>query len=176
MGKDNVLLEAEFDPAVKNYWRFSVALALFFTFVGIPLLLIWLPFASLFTSPYLARISCTLTEQSLKVRKGLLVRVEKTLPLDKITDMAMIQGPLMRLFGVMQLKVETAGQSGAGSLVGLTGIVQAEAFREAVLAQREKLQLLARDAREVGNETHDDALGELRDSVLRIEKMLQARG
>ena len=176
MASESVLREAEFDPAVKTYWRFSVALALLLSIGGIPLLLIWLPFASLFINPYLARISCTLTEQSLKVKKGLLFRVEKTLPLDKITDMAMIQGPLMRLFGVMQLKVETAGQSGAGSLVGLTGIVDAEAFREAVLAQRDKLQVLARAGGSGGSETDDDALRELRDSVLRIEKMLQARG
>ena len=44
----------------------------------------------------------------------------------------------MRAFGLEQLTVETAGQSGAGALVSLTGVVDARAFREAVLAARSK--------------------------------------
>jgi membrane protein YdbS with pleckstrin-like domain len=42
----------------------------------------------------------------------------------------MVQGPIMRALDLRKLTVETAGQSsGPGSLVALTGIVDAEGFR-----------------------------------------------
>ena len=93
----------------------------------------------LLTKRYLDRMDCELTDKSLKVKKGIMVRIEKTIPLEKTTDMGMVQGPIMRIFDLHQLTVETAGQSGTGALVSLTGILDAKAFREAVLTQREKV-------------------------------------
>jgi len=82
----------------------------------------------------LANISAELTERKLVVCRGLLTRTENTVPLDKITDMALIQRPLMRLFGLKKLKQETAGQSGNNALISLVGIVDADGFRAALLA------------------------------------------
>lgn len=45
----------------------------------------------------------------------------------------------MRLFGLHKLTVETAGQSGAGALISLVGIVDAPRFRARVLEQKERL-------------------------------------
>ena len=115
----------------------SGAAGLTFTIFGIPLLLLWFPFGSVFTRRYLASMECVLTDKALKVKKGVFVRVEKTIPLEKITELAMVQGPVVRHFDLHTLTVETAGQSGTGALVALTGIVDAEAFREAVLNQRD---------------------------------------
>lgn len=143
--------------------------------ISIPLLLIWLPLGMFVTRRYLSRMSCELTEQNLKVNKGMWVRVEKTIPLEKITDLGMVQGPIMRHYGLHTLSVETAGQSPGGALVSLTGIVDAKEFREAVLRQRD---LLRKDsapstvpaAPDTGGDT--TVLAEIRDSLLRIEKLL----
>jgi putative membrane protein len=168
--------KAEFDPKVKTYWLFSAILVCVLTVVGIPLLILVIPIGMALTGRYLSRMECLLTEKALKVKKGILVRVEKTIPLEKITDMAMVQGPLMRHFGIFKLTVETAGQSGAGALVALTGIVDAKGFRETVLAQRE-IVAGSPPARSDATGTQDDfasdaTLVEIKDSLLRIEAML----
>jgi putative membrane protein len=178
--RETVVREASFNPRVKTYWLLSGALVFVITIVGIPLLLLWFPLGYLFTGRYLDRMQCTLTEKSLKVRKGLLVRVEKTIPLEKITDMALVQGPIMRALDIERLSVETAGQSGAGALVSLTGIVKAKEFREAVLRQRELMAGSESDDRagrpmQSGDATDRQLLSEMRDSMLRIETLLAGK-
>lgn len=178
MSAETVIREASFDPKVKTYWLLSGALVFVISIIGIPLLLLWFPLGLIFTGRYLDRMSCTLTSKNLKVKKGVLVRVEKTIPLEKITDMALVQGPIMRAMDIHRLTVETAGQSGAGALVSLTGIVQAEDFREAVLAQRDAMTDAGKGPeRQEGGRAGDTSseLAELRDSVLRIERLLESR-
>ena len=137
MNDSLIIRTAEFDRRVRTYWLLSGALVLVVTLFGIPLLLLWFPIGLWATGRYLDNMACVLTRKKLIVKKGILTRVENSVPLDKITDLTMVQGPLMRVFGLHQLKVETAGQSGAGSLVSLVGIKDAEAFREATLDQRD---------------------------------------
>ncbi|MFV7785009.1 PH domain-containing protein [Shewanella marisflavi] len=137
--EENTLLEARFSPKLGLYWLTSGAVLLGVTVVGIPLLLLWFPLGLLVTNRYIANMSAELTTKKLIVRKGILTRTENTVPLDKITDMAMIQGPLMRLFGIHKLTIETAGQSGAGALISLTGVEEVAEFRAAVMAQKSAL-------------------------------------
>ena len=169
---------ARFNPRVCNYWLMSGAFAFVFSVVGIPLLLFWLPLGMLITQRQLASMECVLTNKALKIKKGIFVRIEKTVPLEKITDMGMIQGPLMRHFGIHTLTVETAGQSGPGALVSLTGILNAEDFRETVLAQRDALSdrsapgltsVPAQEAHAIAPSTDTAVLTEIRDALLRIE-------
>ena len=95
-----------------------------------------------------------------------------------ITDLVTVQGPLMRLFYLRTLTVETAGQSGQGALVSLTGIVDAESFRETVLAQREVVgatNLSAPSSSDDGPNIasgSDTLLLEIRDSLHRLEGLL----
>ncbi|MFV7772024.1 PH domain-containing protein [Shewanella marisflavi] len=137
--EENTLLEARFSPKLGLYWLTSGAVLLGVTVVGIPLLLLWFPLGLLVTNRYIANMSAELTTKKLIVRKGILTRTENTVPLDKITDMAMIQGPLMRLFGIHKLTIETAGQSGTGALISLTGVEEVAEFRGAVMAQKSAL-------------------------------------
>jgi putative membrane protein len=179
MASEQNILKAEFNPKVCIYWLLSGAIIFVVTIVGIPLLLLWIPIGFVFTKSYLDRMECILTDKALKVRKGIFVRIEKTIPLEKITDMGMVQGPIMRSFDLHTLTVETAGQSGVGSLVSLTGIVNAPEFREAVLNQRE-LQAAhksqARPLQSVDEQELSDGnslLTEIRDSLVRIESILE---
>ena len=177
MNEEEYIRKAEFNTKVCTYWLLSGALVLVYTIVGIPLLLLWFPIGLVFTKRYLDRMSCVLTDKALKVKKGIFVRVEKTIPLEKITDMGMVQGPILRYFDLHTLTVETAGQSGQGSLVSLTGIVDAPSFREAVLTQRDLLAASAsRPTPESEREDQLDSsslLSEIRDSLLRIEAKLE---
>lgn len=174
MQQERLIKAATFNPRVKTYWLLNGAMLCVLTIVGIPFLLIWIPLGLLFTGRYLDRMSCELTNKALKVRKGLWVRTEKTIPLEKITDMGMIQGPIMRWLDIERLTVETAGQSGTGSLVSLAGIEHAQDFREAVLNQRDEMSSRAsrNDARDPDSAGGDGDLEAIHQTLLRIEGLL----
>lgn len=181
MSSESIILKADFNTKVCFYWLLTGAMVFVLTIVGIPLLLLWFPLGLVFTKRYLDRMECVLTDKALKVRKGIFVRVEKTIPLEKITDMGMVQGPIMRAFELHTLTVETAGQSGVGSLVSLTGIVDAPEFREAVLNQRE-IQAAHKSSstqlQSVDKPEHPDGsslLTDIRDSLVRIEAILEKK-
>ncbi|MCY3964677.1 MAG: PH domain-containing protein [Acidobacteria bacterium] len=180
-GEEPILREATFNPKVRTYWLLTGALVLTVSIVGIPLLIFWFPIGYALTGRYLERVRCVLTEKNLHVARGVLVRQEKTVPLDKITDLAMSHGPIMRSLGLRGLSVETAGQSGQGSFVKLVGIEGTEEFRAAVLAQRERvggpgggLSAASAATAAEGEASVESAklLSEIRDSLLRIEKRL----
>jgi len=169
----DVLLEATFNSKVRTYWLLSGALILVVTVVGIVLLPVWFLVGNYVTGRYLSHMRCTLTPKTLEVAKGMFVRVQKTVPLDKITDLSVVHGPIMRYYGLQAISVETAGQSSAGALVKLIGVEDTEAFRAAVLAQRDRvLESLSgtESARALPPATSDELLTEIRDVLLRIEE------
>lgn len=139
---DRVLLEADFNPKVKTYWLLSGVIILLVCVVTIPLIPVWWILGMAFTDRYLSTLSCVLTERNLKVSKGVFVRQEKTVPLEKITDLGLVQGPIMRQLELEALSVETAGGTTAGALVQMVGIVDTREFRAAVLRQRDRLASL----------------------------------
>lgn len=185
MTEEQVIWDAKFNDRVTTYWLLSGALVLVCTFVGIVLLPIWFIVGTAVTRQYLKSFRCTLTNRSLKVAKGVFVRVEKTVPLDRITDVGLVQGPVMRLFDIEALSIETAGQSSHGSLVQLAGILDGRKFRDAVLKQRELVVGSAEDrpaavmelpsAVTAGSEGSVQLLESIRDTLLRIEQKLDRK-
>lgn len=177
MGDDVVLVEADFNRKVRSYWLLTGSIVLVATVVGIALLPIWLIVGHFLTERYLQRMSCTLTERSLKVTRGILVRREMTVPLDKITDVGLVEGPVMRYLDLQAVKIETAGQSTAGAAIQLVGIVNARQFRDTVLRQRDRVsdragsEPAAPMAALGGPDTHL-LLTEIRDALVRIEGRL----
>ncbi len=179
MSTETILAEATFNRKVRSYWLFNGSLLCVVTVIGIPFLPLWLLFGHYFTERYLQRMSCTLTDRSLKVTRGILVRQEKTVPLDKITDLGLIEGPIMRYMGLQAISVETAGQSGPGALIQLVGIDGAREFRDTVLRQRDAVVAGSPPALpEVatsGSTSDAQVLVEIRDALLRIEERLPDR-
>ncbi|MCA9000431.1 MAG: PH domain-containing protein [Planctomycetes bacterium] len=181
MRNEPILRTATFNPRVKTYWLLGGYLILFFCVFTIPLMLVWYFVGGGLAERYLRSLSAQLTERNLHIKKGFLFRVEKTVPLEKITDLGQHQGPIMRYLNLQGLTVETAGQSAPGSLVRLIGIEDSEGFRDAVLDQRDAL--LGRsvdDSQSPAPATQPGApapntLEEIRDSLLRIEEMLRQR-
>ena len=90
MAEEHVIWDAEFNPSVTNYWLLNGTLTCVFTVVGILFLPIWLIIGKWVTGAYLNSHRCTLTRRSLKVNKGILTKVEKTVPLDRITDLGIV--------------------------------------------------------------------------------------
>lgn len=179
MTGSEVLREGEIDPAVKRYWLTNATVFCLLTGVLIPAIPLVLIFGSLLIDRWLANLRCTLTERHLVIRKGVLDRVESTIPLARITDLQMYQGPLMRLFGLHGFRVETAGQSSGatGYLVNIVGLVTAADFRRAVLEQRDALEDGERGGRAEHPEQTDLAAlaREIRDVLVRIEAGLARR-
>ena len=112
---------------------------LFISVVGILIIPFWWVFSFWYGAEYLRRVSARLTEQALEIRMGVFFRKESTIPLNRITDVRLHDGPVMRHYGLRGLKVETAGSSGqdSSSEGNLIGVIDAEKFRDAVLAQRQ---------------------------------------
>lgn len=117
----------------------TVAFILAISIIGIPLMIIWfLGLGQYFTKRYHEGLRCKLTDRNLEFKKGVLFRVEKTIPLENIQDLTFIDNPLLQWLDLRILKIETAGQSNPqGSDMKLVGIIDTNAFKEAVLEQRE---------------------------------------
>ena len=165
------VLEAGFDRKIGSYTRWTVSGWLVVTVVGIPLIPFWLIISLWYVPEYLRRMSARLTTQAVEIRKGVFFRSEATIPLNRITDVRLHDGPLMRHYGLRGLKVETAGQSGdTGSEGNIVGVIDAVEFRNAVLLQRQQ----ALDS-EQGAGSPEAAAGatelltEIRDILARIE-------
>lgn len=175
--EDKIIHQADFESNLGLYWLLSGAAYFSLSIVGIPLLLLWFPIGLWGTRRYIRNMSAELTSNKLIVRRGILTRTENSVPLDKITDMALIQGPIMRLFGLHKLTVETAGQSGAGALISLVGIVDAPQFRTRLLEQKERLTQRPHPASP--SVQPDDALlqnvVEMAASLKRIEALLSQK-
>ena len=90
MSEERVLLQAEFNPKVCSYWLLSGTVGLTFSIVGICLLPVWWVAGLILTKRYLNHIECVLTERNIKMKYGILNKVQKTVPLDKITDVATV--------------------------------------------------------------------------------------
>lgn len=172
--EDKQLLQAEFKTNLGLYWLVSGAILLCITIVGIPLLLIWFPVGLWATKRYIDNMSAELTSKKLIVRKGIFTRTENTVPLDKITDMALIQGPLMRFFNIHKLTIETAGQSGAGALINLQGVEDVEQFRAGVGAKSALTEQVVQESMPMPDETLT-CLKEISETLKRIENRLATK-
>lgn len=85
-------------------------------------------------------------------RRGVWFRMTGIVPYDRITNIDIYQGPLMRHFGFSCIKLQTAGYSAQAnrSEITLEGIVEAEELRE-------RLRALIRETRKATGPT--DATG-----------------
>src|SRR4029434_8923477 len=107
--------------------------------IGIPLAVIWFcGVGQWWARHYFEKLECVLGPKTLHYRKGILLQVEKTIPLENIQDVTFIEGPILRRFHLSILKFETAGQSsGQAHDMQLVGIIDAAAFRSHILERRE---------------------------------------
>ncbi len=168
-----VIAEAEFDPKIANHGRSLVSLIMAATIVGIPFIPIAFLISRWYFTRYLQRISLRLTTNAVETRKGVFFRQEATIPLNRITDVALHDGPLMRHYGLRGLRIETAGGGGESAEGDMIGVIDAAEMRDAILRQRDAVQ----ETRASGTPTpwaatnaSSDILVEIRDILARIEE------
>ncbi len=180
MTQGKLLKEAVITDNAVTYQVLAVCLVFAATIIGIPLLLIAWPAATWYWRRYYQHLRVSLTTRELKVHRGILVREEKSIPLEKITDLAVYQGPVMRWLGLKGIRVETAGQSsGTAALVSIVGIDDTDDFRDRVLAQRDRITDRDPGSASLPTATPEPTAAallalttEIRDSLQRIEAAL----
>ncbi len=84
------------------------------------------------------RFRYLLTDDEIVVRTGLLFRRERHIPYVRIQDVRMVQGPLQRLFGVAELRIETGGgeEAEAAMRVLSTGAIEEIRQRHAMASAK----------------------------------------
>lgn len=117
VSRERILREADFHPRAVTYRVWGAVIPMVATIVLIPLIPFIVPFVIWYQRRHYARLRVILTTRDLKIYRGVWVREEKTIPLEKITDLRVFQGPLMRYFNVTGLAVETAGQTTGGAFL-----------------------------------------------------------
>lgn len=74
----------------------------------------------------------------MRVDQGVFFLKRKAIPLDRVTDIVMAQGPLMRMCGIWGLQVQTAGTGQQTAEAILYGVLDPETVRDQLLAARDK--------------------------------------
>ena len=186
MVDEGVVLEARFDARLPIYqtlastwWVLLLAVVGAQDAVGVLLLAIaLLVMAGSYVYWFLRykKLRCVLTERGLSTQRGLWVRVQQNIPLDQITDITVNEGPILKLFGMLILNVETAGGSGQGGASGsvkLVAVVDALEFRDTVFRHRD-MATASSGPTKGGSAPYlnPEILGEIRDMLLRIERAL----
>ncbi|SEQ36806.1 putative membrane protein [Hyunsoonleella jejuensis] len=140
--KIEIIQQATFNRNIKTYVVLVVSFFLLISFIGIPILIIWLLGLGRYVGKrYYESLECQLTTKHLEFKKGVFFRVEKTIPLENIQDLTFIENPILKYLDLRILKIETAGNSNPkGSDMKLIGIVDSHNFKSKVLEQRELLQ------------------------------------
>ena len=173
--ESKTIVIADFNPQIKTYILIVMALIMTISLIGIPFIIIWfLGIGQYYSKRYYENLICELTTRNLTFKKGVMFKVEKTIPLENIQDLTFIENPLLKAFDLRILKIETAGQSNPqGSDMKLIGILDSSDFKNKVIKQRELLNsevIASPEANMSGQDQILDVLKEIRNLLKDISK------
>jgi putative membrane protein len=163
------IVSVEFDPKVKVYWWLGAMLVQASTVIGLFVVPFWLILGLPVHQKQFEGLSCSLTDRSLNIRTGWLFKKQQNIPLDKLTDVSIHEGPILNAFGVVRMHFETAGSAP----FILTGVKGGPEFRDLVLKQRDSLS--SQPAMTVQNSQADDVLIEIRDLLKDIRANMSSQ-
>ena len=156
------IMAVEFDRKIIVYWWIMANLGLLVTFVGIIAMVVWIPFGWIVHKKQFEHMSGALTDRSINMRMGWLFKKQQNIPLDKLTDVSIHEGPILNAFGVVRMQFETAG---AAPFI-LTGVKNSDQFRDLVLQQRDSL--VSTPQQSAPSDDSNDVLVEIRDILQQI--------
>jgi putative membrane protein len=169
-GSDN-LMSAEFSKGLILYLWIIINLILLSTIIGIVVMLFWVPFGWIVHKKQLQGLSLTLTKSGIKIRKGWIFKAQTNIPLDKLTDISIHEGPLLSMCNIVKIAIETAGAT-PFHLRGLKKSVALQ-FRDIVMKQRDSISQLSSPQGTGGQETQSNGvLVEIRDILQQINTNL----
>jgi putative membrane protein len=134
-------------PQVRRYFYWGAILgtaamgALIFGFGALAA-----PVYALTFGPWLSRrqaevLEYRLYDTHLFVHQGVFFVKRKSIPLDRITDIVLSQGPLLRFFGIWRLDIQTAGSGQQRAEAYLYGLVNPEDAKETILKARDAISI-----------------------------------
>jgi putative membrane protein len=140
-----VLMRPDIDRAHTARYLFRSGLlmhgliALFSFGFWLPFLLLWgFGFGQWHSTKRSIELDYRLLPGRILVADGVFTKVRKTIPLDKVTDIALVQGIFDRWFGLWRVQIQTASSGQAAPEAMLLGLQDPKAFRRRVLEQRER--------------------------------------
>ena len=160
------IMAVEFDRKIIVYWWIMANLGLLATVVGIIAMIVWIPFGWIVHKKQFEHMSGALTDRSINMRMGWLFKKQQNIPLDKLTDVSIHEGPILNAFGVVRMQFETAG---AAPFI-LTGVKNSDQFRDLVLQQRDSL--VSTPQQSAPSDDSTDVLVEIRDILQQINANL----
>ena len=160
------IMAVEFDRKIIVYWWIMANLGLLATVVGIIAMIVWIPFGWIVHKKQFEHMSGALTDRSINMRMGWLFKKQQNIPLDKLTDVSIHEGPILNAFGVVRMQFETAG---AAPFI-LTGVKNSDQFRDLVLQQRDSL--ISAPQQSAPSDDSNDVLVEIRDILQQINTNL----
>ena len=160
------IMAGEFDRKIIVYWWIMANLGLLVTVVGIIAMIVWIPFGWIVHKKQFEHMSGALTDRSINMRMGWLFKKQQNIPLDKLTDVSIHEGPILNAFGVVRMQFETAG---AAPFI-LTGVKNSDQFRDLVLQQRDSL--VSTPQQSAPSDDSNDVLVEIRDILQQINANL----
>ena len=162
------IMAVEFDKKIIIYWWIMANFGLMISFIGIPLMLIWIPFGWLVHVRQYEHMSGGLTDRSLNMRMGWIFKKQQNIALDKLTDVSISEGPVLKAFGVVKMQFETAR---AAPFI-LTGVKNSNQFRDLVLQHRDSL--VSNPQKSSPSEDSNNVLVEIRDLLKEINTNLSS--
>ena len=171
-------ISVEIDDRVKQYLFWTAMWISAVTVVGIPLIpIIAIIYWVCYAPRYREFHTLELDGINVKSKRGVVFRSETNVPLERITDVSVHQGPLMRNFGVYKVSVESAGQTQVEGAATIIGVADPYDFRDAVLENVEMIKQrtggdgsTAADApAAASSNAQTELLTEIRDILKRID-------
>ena len=160
-------MAVEFDKKIIIYWYLVANLTLLSTVVGIVVMVFWIPFGWLVHMKQYEHMSAALTDRSVNMRMGWMFKKQQNIPLDKLTDVSIHEGPILNALGVVRMQFETAG---AAPFI-LTGVKNSEQFRDLVLRQRDSL--VSNPVQSQSMVSSNEVLIEIRDLLKSIDSRIE---
>ena len=146
--------------------------AVFMLFVVI--LLGALAITSAWNSLYYESIVYHLNETEMTWKRGVWFRQTGIVPYNRITNVDIVQGPLMRIFGISNLRIQTAGYSAQKlAEISINGIEEPEPLRELIMDfVRNRGPAAAATGGEESESHGQISAGEILDELREIRKIL----
>ena len=134
-------------PQVQKYfyWTYTLMTALIgvfiFGFGALAAVVYALTFGPWLSHRQAQVLDYQLHETYLFVNQGVFFIQRKTIPLDRITDIVLSQGPLLRFFGLWRLDVQTAGCGQQVAEAYLYGLTEPEEAKDEILKARDAIAI-----------------------------------
>lgn len=121
--------------AAATSWMFIDSIFRLFILVGIVVLAVILIFICIWAPLYYKSVVYHLNDTEMTWKRGVFFRKTGIVPYNRITNVDIVQGPVMRVFGISHLKIETAGGGASKSYaeIQIEGVTDPEPLRQLIM-------------------------------------------